>query len=112
MPRGKYPRKTTHVVDRILRRTRYVLDSGCFIFTGALDPHGYGRVGLGSRAEGTAMAHRVMYEQMRGPVPAGLDLDHLCRVRACCNPFHLEPVTRLVNVRRGAGHGGVLAGKQ
>lgn len=45
-------------------------------------------------------AHRAMYEQVVGPIPAGLELDHLCRVPACINPDHLEPVTRLVNVRR------------
>lgn len=46
-------------------------------------------------------AHRVFYERAKGPIPEGLDLDHLCRNRACCNPDHLEPVTRQVNARRG-----------
>ena len=46
-------------------------------------------------------AHRVMYEQMRGPVPDDRDLDHLCRNRACGNPDHLEPVSRSENLRRG-----------
>jgi hypothetical protein len=49
-----------------------------------------------------AKTHRVSYESFRGAVPAGLDLDHLCRVRHCVNPWHLEPVTRRVNLLRGA----------
>lgn len=46
-------------------------------------------------------AHRVIYERHKGPIPEGLNLDHLCRVRPCVNPDHLEPVTQAENVRRG-----------
>jgi hypothetical protein len=46
------------------------------------------------------LAHRFYYQQAKGPVPEGLELDHLCRVRSCVNPDHLEPVTRLENMRR------------
>jgi hypothetical protein len=46
-----------------------------------------------------------VYELHVGPIPEGLDLDHLCRVRACCNPDHLEPVTRSENLRRAVGIG-------
>lgn len=45
-------------------------------------------------------AHRFSYERAVGPIPAGLQIDHLCRVRACVNPAHLEPVTCGENVRR------------
>ena len=76
-------------------------ESGCWIFTGALS-EGYGTIGRGRRGEGNVRAHRVTYERLVGPVPEGLDLDHLCRNRACCNPAHLEPVTRSENARRGA----------
>lgn len=49
-------------------------------------------------------AHRVVYEELVGPIPDGLMLDHLCRVRHCVNPEHLEPVTNRENVLRGEGH--------
>ncbi len=45
-------------------------------------------------------AHRVVWLLNRGPIPEGLDLDHLCRNTRCCNPVHLEPVTRSENLRR------------
>jgi hypothetical protein len=54
------------------------------------------------------LVHRDVYEQLVGPIPEGLVLDHLCRNRSCCNPAHLEPVTTAENVRRGLN--GVLRG--
>lgn len=48
-------------------------------------------------------AHRIAYRLLKGEIPDGLTLDHLCRNRACCNPAHLEPVTNRVNVLRGVG---------
>jgi hypothetical protein len=47
------------------------------------------------------MAHRAFYEDYRGPIPPGLVIDHLCRVRLCVNPSHMEIVTRGENTRRG-----------
>jgi len=61
---------------------------------------GYGTFYLDGRSQ---KAHRVAYELLVGPIPEGLTLDHLCRVRHCVNPDHLEPVTRLENWRRGTG---------
>lgn len=73
--------------------------NGCWLWTGATS-NGYGKAGAGGRAGGTRRAHRIVYESIHGPVPVGLDLDHLCRVRNCVNPAHLEPVTRQENLRR------------
>ncbi|MFB6955450.1 HNH endonuclease signature motif containing protein [Streptomyces sp. NPDC056309] len=72
----------------------------CWIWTGAKSGGGYGHL---SRRGKFIAAHRYAWEMLVGPIPEGLDLDHLCRVRACVNPDHLEPVTRRENLRRGAG---------
>ncbi len=75
----------------------YVTD--CWIWAGTIDAvTGYGR-GLNSHRQYRG-AHRVSYEKFRGPIPEGLTLDHLCRVKSCVNPDHLEPVTNAENIRR------------
>jgi hypothetical protein len=73
--------------------------SGCWIWTGAIADTGYGIFNFG--ASGTSNTHRISYRWLVGPIPDGMHLDHLCRVRACCNPAHLEPVAPVENSRRG-----------
>src|SRR2546421_6548023 len=74
-------------------------NSGCHLWIGHENaPGGYGRLSYRGRLY---LAHRLSYESAIGPVPAGLQLDHLCRVRCCVNPAHLEPVTGRENVLRG-----------
>ena len=70
-------------------------NTGCWLWTGCISESGYGSMG------DTGRAHRVSYQVHVGPIPSGKVLDHLCRVRCCINPDHLEPVTQLENVRRG-----------
>ena len=89
------------LADRIRERVE-VREDGCHIFTGALTAAGYGVVGLGGRSAGVGYTHRLIYEAVVGPIPDGLHIDHLCRVRACCNPDHLEAVTQAENNRRAA----------
>lgn len=88
---------------RVMRRVSYE-DRGyatpCRIFLGSKDKLGYGRIHRSGIPE---LVHRIVYEQERGEIPDGLVIDHLCRVPACCNPDHLEPVTQRENVRRGRG---------
>lgn len=74
----------------------------CWEWTAAKTHDGYGFIGQSRRGSGKVYAHRFAYEQLVGPVPVGMQLDHLCRVRHCVNPDHLEPVTNRENARRGS----------
>ena len=74
-------------------------DNGCWIWTGAVSSSGYGSAGYESKVWST---HRLTYELLVGPIPAGLQIDHLCRVKTCCRPSHLEPVDATTNIRRMA----------
>lgn len=75
-------------------------EGGCWVWTGATS-RGYGNFTPNGRGSWTT-AYRWSYEHHVGPVPEGLELDHLCRNRACVNPAHLEPVTHLENRQRAA----------
>lgn len=71
----------------------------CWVWDGYCTPGGYGY----TRVEGRPQyVHRASYEALVGPIPDGLEIDHLCRNKACYNPAHLEPVTQQVNLRRAA----------
>ena len=72
----------------------------CWLWLLMKNEGGYGICSQPSRVPTTA--HRVYYEERYGPIPKGLQLDHLCRVRCCVNPDHCEPVTPVENVHRGA----------
>lgn len=88
-------------VDKILLKCVRA-GNGCLIYTGKLTRKGYAHVRDGARMR---FAHVVMYEAQNGPITVGLEIDHKCRNRACCEHSHLEPVTHAENVRRGlAGH--------
>ena len=73
-------------------------ETGCWEWTACRNRDGYGRFKLDGRKR---YAHRVAYELIKGKIPEGLQIDHLCRVRACVNPDHLEPVTCRENLHRG-----------
>lgn len=72
-------------------------NTGCWLWLGHLNKDGYGR---GSHKGAKWLAHRFSYETAVGPIGDGLEIDHLCRVRCCVNPDHLEPVTPIENTRR------------
>ncbi len=71
----------------------------CWIWRLGLNQNGYGRTG--ASGEASRLAHVALWIQTNGPVPNGLQLDHLCRVPCCVNPSHLEPVSNATNVQRG-----------
>jgi hypothetical protein len=77
-------------------------DGDCWIWQGTRDGSGYGMFSDRTRNLWISRAHRWSYEFHVAEIPDGLELDHLCRNRACVNPWHLEPVTGLINIKRGA----------
>lgn len=83
-----------NLLDR-LKAMSVETETGCWEWVRSRDTAGYGHL----RVEGRLRkAHRVSYELLVGPIPEGLQLDHLCRNRACCNPDHLRPVTVFENI--------------
>src|SRR6267142_1659983 len=84
--------KKVHLEDLIFS------ENGCMLWIGAKSSYGYGIFCADGR---TVRAHRWLYERFHGPIPKGLEPDHLCRVRSCVNPDHLELVTRKTNLNRG-----------
>lgn len=85
-------------LKRLLDKTAFNVKTGCWEWTASVRPNGYGQFNL---VGVTRYAHRAAYTLLAGPIPNGFHLDHLCRVRHCVNPDHLEPVTQQENIRRG-----------
>lgn len=83
-------------LDELLANTDRAGD--CWLWTGTTVHGGYGQARWNGEPH---QAHRLVYELTVGPIPDGLMLDHLCRVRHCVNPAHLEPVTSHENILRG-----------
>lgn len=83
-------------------------NSGCVLWLGTTNPKGYGRVYHQGR---THNAHRLAWETKQGPIPEGLTVDHLCRVRSCVNIGHMEIVPNRINVLRGVGLTAINASK-
>jgi hypothetical protein len=86
--------------DKVMSRVDKRPAGGCWLYTGALMADGYARV-KDAGSDLALLVHRVTYEELTGPIPDGLVLDHLCRVRNCVNPAHLEPVSGRENLVRG-----------
>jgi len=93
-PRG------TPISTRIQDRITIDANTGCWTWSGPIQPNGYAMMSVGRSRR---YVHRLAFETWIGPIPRGLDIDHLCRNRACCNPQHLEPVARAENINRGNG---------
>jgi len=90
--------KPSILPERFATKVR-VDENGCWIWIGAVSSRGYGSIGYEGRVWST---HRLAYELIIDAIPDGLTIDHLCMVKLCCNPKHLEPVTAAVNSQRYA----------
>lgn len=84
------------VLERIAENL--VEDGDCLRWTGYHTPKGYGKINVRGQA---CRVHRVVWEETVGPISDGLTLDHLCGVKDCCHPDHLEAVTAGINTLRG-----------
>lgn len=78
-------------------------NGGCWLWIGSIIHEGYGHFRWPLRSRELVYSHRLAFETLNGPIPDDKMIDHLCRVRCCCNPAHLEPVTCKENVARGRG---------
>lgn len=100
--------------ERFLDKIK-VNETGCWEWQGYVSLEGYGQLTYDHRG---VVAHIFSYELFIGPVPMGLELDHLCNIKHCVNPAHLEPVTKAENMRRAGGYamlgykGGLVRGAQ
>jgi hypothetical protein len=96
------PRTSTRGLTNFQRINMKVdTSTDCWLWTGTIGTEGYGQ--MWTEKQRNEPAHRVCYEMFRGPVPVGLELDHLCRNRRCVRPDHLEAVSHQENTLRGIG---------
>lgn len=97
-------RKPRPVLDRVRDRCE-ITPSGCWLWTGARTNKGYGTITVGSQRDGSRRpmpVHRATWQEVNGPIPPGLVLDHFaCDTRICANPDHVRPVTNRENILRG-----------
>lgn len=85
--------------DRFWDKVMPIPFAGCWVWMSQLDHNGYGQMSVKNVPR---YAHRLSFVAFRGDIPEGLEIDHACRVPACCNPNHLEAVTHSENMLRGA----------
>ncbi len=96
--------------DRFWAKVTGAAADACWEWNAYVMPNGYGQFGVAPGR--VVLAHRWAYESLRSTIPPGLDIDHLCENRRCVNPWHLEPVTRSVNLARQERNSGRTNNKE
>ena len=86
--------------EALKARTMPLTETGCLLWMGSADVKGYGRIGIGGKPR---LVHRFAWEQAHGPIPEGMQVDHMCWVTSCCNVDHLRLVTQAENNQNRAG---------
>lgn len=109
MRNGTKPFELRPVEERFWEKVNKDASGGCWEWIASVTANGYGQFAV-SKTE-VARPHRWAYEALVGPIPEGLQLDHLCRNRRCVNPAHLEPVTARENTLRGETRAAANAAK-
>ena len=97
-----------NVIDKILSCVEPFNDKGCLLYLGHITEQGYGRIKIKDKSY---RVHRLIFEHFHGPLAVGLMPDHLCRVRHCIHPDHMEAVTNRVNLMRGVSPSAICARK-
>ncbi len=87
-------------MSQLMKISVYAADGECWLWESGIDHEGYARMFVDGK---TRRVHRLSYEALIGPIPPGLVIDHICRVRNCVNPAHLRAVTNRENILCGAG---------
>ncbi len=103
------PRYGRPIAERFWEKVAPADADHCWLWTASLNTSGYGQFMLNGRPQ---RAHRIAYELLRAEIPDGLQIDHLCRVRRCVNPWHLDPVPNAVNAERARPYRAVRQLKQ
>lgn len=91
---------TKPILERFWAKVQKGSETSCWLWQGAINSAGYGHLRV-DRERRMLLAHRFSFITHRGPIPPGMVLDHICRVRACVNPWHVEAVTEKTNILRG-----------
>ena len=103
--------KARPIIDRLMEKTTTDRETGCILWTGGISRGGYGKIGMGGHVGRTETAHRVVWRELRGPIPNDLCVLHKCDVRRCVNPDHLFLGTKKDNTQDMMRKGRNVPGK-
>ena len=101
--------KCTILGNRLFNKLTYAEDSTCWLWNGTKDWNGYGKIRFNNKMQ---YVHRVAFQLFKGPLAKGLVVDHICNIKSCVNPIHLQLITQTANVLRSNAFSGINHRKQ